>query len=85
MNPKIKYSLIGCISLILLAGMFSVGLLVGWAFPVGDGTGISGFLNQGEVSPTPPLTPVPPPMLPLYSSHFGRPGRSFMSITSTNR
>jgi carboxyl-terminal processing protease len=52
MNPKIKYSLIGCISLILLAGMFSIGLLAGWAFPVGAGTGISGLLNQGEASPT---------------------------------
>jgi carboxyl-terminal processing protease len=54
MNPKIKYSLIGCISLILLAGMFAVGLLVGWAFPVGDGTGISGLLNQNETNPTAP-------------------------------
>ena len=52
MNPKIKYPLIGCISLILLAGMFSVGLLVGWAFPVGDGTGISGLLNQSEDNTT---------------------------------
>jgi carboxyl-terminal processing protease len=54
MNPKIKYSLIGCISLILLAGMFAIGLLVGWAFPVGDGTGISGLLNQNETNPTAP-------------------------------
>jgi carboxyl-terminal processing protease len=52
MNPKIKYSLIGCISLILLAGMFAVGLLVGWAFPVGDGTGISGLLDQDSTNTT---------------------------------
>jgi carboxyl-terminal processing protease len=46
MNPKIKYPLIGCISIILLTGMFAVGLLVGWAFPVGSGAGLSGLLNK---------------------------------------
>jgi carboxyl-terminal processing protease len=45
MNPKFKYTLIGCFSVILLAGMFSTGLLVGWAFPIGSGEGISGLLN----------------------------------------
>jgi carboxyl-terminal processing protease len=52
MDPKIKYPLIGCISLILLASMFAGGLLVGWAFPVGNGTGISGLLNLGGINPT---------------------------------
>lgn len=49
MNPKFKYGLIGCISVILLAGMFASGLLVGWAFPAGSGLGIGGLLNP---SPT---------------------------------
>jgi carboxyl-terminal processing protease len=52
MNPKIKYSLIGCISIILLAGMFATGLLAGWAFPVGSGTGIRGLLNPTSSNPT---------------------------------
>jgi len=52
MNPKIKYTLIGCISVILLAGMFSSGLLVGWAFPVGSGRGISGLLNPSATTST---------------------------------
>lgn len=52
MNPKIKYSLIGCISIILLAGMFASGLLAGWAFPVGSGTGIRGMLNPTSSNPT---------------------------------
>jgi carboxyl-terminal processing protease len=52
MNPKIKYSLIGCISIILLAGMFATGLLAGWAFPVGSGKGISGLLNPDSSNPT---------------------------------
>jgi carboxyl-terminal processing protease len=51
MNPKIKYSIIGCISIILLAGMFAAGLLVGWAFPVGAGTGLSGLLDQNTANP----------------------------------
>lgn len=52
MNPKIKYTLIGCISVILLAIMFSSGLLVGWAFPVGSGRGISGLLNPSATTST---------------------------------
>jgi carboxyl-terminal processing protease len=52
MNPKIKYTLIGCVSIILLAGMFTTGLLVGWAFPVGSGTGIRGLLNPTSSNPT---------------------------------
>jgi carboxyl-terminal processing protease len=52
MNPKIKYSIIGCISIILLAGMFAAGLLVGWAFPVGAGTGLSGLLDQNTANTT---------------------------------
>jgi carboxyl-terminal processing protease len=51
MNPKIKYTLIGCVSFILLVGMFAVGLLAGWAFPIGNGTGISGLLNRVESGP----------------------------------
>jgi carboxyl-terminal processing protease len=51
MNPKLKYGLIGCGSLILLAGMFATGLLLGWAFPIGSGTGISGLLNPENANP----------------------------------
>ena len=51
MNKKIKIPLIGCISLFLLAGMIAVGLLVGWAFPIGSGTGISGWLNSANSNP----------------------------------
>jgi carboxyl-terminal processing protease len=52
MNPKIKYTLIGCISVILLVGMFSSGLLIGWAFPIGSGRGISGLLNPSATTST---------------------------------
>ncbi len=52
MNSKIKYTLIGCFSVILIAGMFSAGLLVGWAFPIGSGEGISGLLNFSKETAT---------------------------------
>ncbi|MGB8252169.1 MAG: S41 family peptidase [Anaerolineaceae bacterium] len=54
MNPKIKYTLIGCVSVILLLGMFSSGLLVGWAFPIGSGRGISGLLNPSATTSATP-------------------------------
>ncbi|MGA9398715.1 MAG: S41 family peptidase [Anaerolineaceae bacterium] len=55
MNPKIKYTLIGCVSVILLLGMFSSGLLVGWAFPIGSGRGISGLLNPSATTSATPF------------------------------
>ncbi|MBN2257247.1 MAG: S41 family peptidase [Anaerolineaceae bacterium] len=51
MNPNIKYPLIGCISIILLAGMFAAGLLIGWAFPVGSGSGLSELLKPDSPIP----------------------------------